>query len=133
MLLIYSGQEAALNRRLEFFEKDEIIWDSIPLEDFYRSLIELKTKNQALWNGEYGGEYTRLSSSNMENVFPFGRKKNNNSIIVICNLSADTVQTQINFNTYKGDYINWFSKDKRSISKQDNFNLSPWEYLVFVK
>jgi len=51
MPLVYSGQEAGLNKRLQFFEKDEINWDTLHKEDFYTKLLDLKHENMALWNG----------------------------------------------------------------------------------
>ncbi|MEL6276622.1 MAG: alpha-amylase family glycosyl hydrolase, partial [Bacteroidota bacterium] len=56
--LIYSGQEAGLNRRLEFFEKDSIDFSDKSRYPFYTALNELKHDNQALWNGAYGGKTT---------------------------------------------------------------------------
>ncbi|MFW5758171.1 MAG: alpha-amylase family glycosyl hydrolase [Bacteroidota bacterium] len=34
MFLLYNGQEAALDKRLDFFEKDTINWDNMKYEDF---------------------------------------------------------------------------------------------------
>lgn len=85
MLLIYSGQEAALDKRLEFFEKDEISWEELKLEKLYTSLIELKEANRALWNGQYGGNYKKVKSDNEQNIYVFSREKDNNSVIVITN------------------------------------------------
>lgn len=42
MPLIYSGQEAGLNKRLSFFEKDPIDWKEHKFFALYKSLIELK-------------------------------------------------------------------------------------------
>ncbi|MDZ7741384.1 MAG: alpha-amylase family glycosyl hydrolase [Bacteroidota bacterium] len=42
MPLIYSGQEAGLDKRLLFFEKDSISWDEMKLLDFYTRLNEIK-------------------------------------------------------------------------------------------
>ena len=35
MPLLYSGQEAGLNKRLKFFEKDEIAWGNYIYVDFF--------------------------------------------------------------------------------------------------
>ena len=53
MPLIYSGQEAGLNKRLSFFEKDSIDWSDISKEMFFKKLLQLKHENKALWNGTY--------------------------------------------------------------------------------
>ena len=55
MPLIYSGQEMGLNHRLSFFGKDQIKWERPELGPFYARSLELKHKNPALWNGNFGG------------------------------------------------------------------------------
>ncbi|NCO56430.1 MAG: alpha-amylase, partial [Bacteroidetes bacterium] len=56
MPLIYSGQEAGLNKRLKFFDKDTIEWKKDDFFNLYETLIALKKRNKALWNGAYGGD-----------------------------------------------------------------------------
>ena len=48
MPLIYSGQEAGLNKRLQFFEKDLINWKEHPFYDIYKTLLDIKKENSAL-------------------------------------------------------------------------------------
>jgi glycosidase len=62
MPLIYSGQEAGLNQRLAFFDKDQIIWQFHPFGEIYKSLLHLKKKNKALWNGADGGQLQRITT-----------------------------------------------------------------------
>ena len=40
--LIYSGQESAFNHRLEFFDKDNIVWGNYSLGKFYTTLNRMK-------------------------------------------------------------------------------------------
>ena len=54
MPLIYSGQEAGNDKRLEFFERDPIVWREHPQGELYRKLFELKRTNTALWNAHWG-------------------------------------------------------------------------------
>lgn len=89
MPLIYSGQESILDKRLAFFDKDTIEWKDYAYEDFYRMLLSLKEENQALWNGEYGGDFTRIPSP--EGTYVFSRKKGGNEVIVAINIT-DTEQ-----------------------------------------
>ncbi len=44
MPLIYTGQEAALKKRLSFFDHDPVDWSDVPLTSFYRTLLNLKKK-----------------------------------------------------------------------------------------
>lgn len=48
--LVYSGQEAGLNKALAFFEKDTIRWGNDALADFYSSMLHLKLQHPALLN-----------------------------------------------------------------------------------
>ena len=57
MPLVYSGQEAFFEKRLQFFEKDPIDWKDRPLEDFYQSLLHLHRSHPALAHGAAGGEF----------------------------------------------------------------------------
>lgn len=73
MPLIYNGQESGLDKRLEFFEKDEIEWKEYNYEDFYRTLLTIQETNEALWNGEFGGDRTRIESPT--GTYAYSRKK----------------------------------------------------------
>jgi glycosidase len=44
MPLVYNGQETSLDRRLAFFEKDEIDWTKMDLVSFYDKLLHLHQK-----------------------------------------------------------------------------------------
>ena len=91
MPLLYSGQETGLNKRLRFFEKDTIEWQESPLRPFYTQLFEQKHKNQALWNGSYGGPLVEIETNMPSKVFAFSREKDGDRIIAILNLSAEPV------------------------------------------
>lgn len=86
--LVYSGQETGLDKQLEFFTKDAIEWDDYEYADFYSTLYTLIDENEALWNGAYGGDYTRLNSP--EGTFAFQRKKNENTVVVGINNTGDS-------------------------------------------
>jgi glycosidase len=86
MPLIYGGQEAGLDKRIEFFEKDPIAWKSYQYAPFYTSLLKLKHDNPALWNGQYGGGVEVLETGN-DKVFAFLRKRDGNAVKVSVNLS----------------------------------------------
>lgn len=93
MPLIYNGQESDLDKRLEFFEKDEIEWKSYKYADFYTMLLTLNTENEALWNGDFGGETVRVESP--DGTYAFKRKKGNHEIWVAINNNGEA--STINF------------------------------------
>jgi glycosidase len=87
MPLVYGGQEARLEKKLEFFEKDPIDWKTYELEGFYAGLNALKKQNPALWNGTAGGAVQLLDVGN-EQLFAFKRQQGANNVRVIVNPTA---------------------------------------------
>jgi glycosidase len=88
MPLIYGGQEAGLDKRIEFFEKDPIQWKDYQYAPFYTGLLKLKHDNPALWNGQYGGQVQVLETGN-DKVFAFRRAKDHDTVTVTVNLSGE--------------------------------------------
>jgi len=132
MPLIYTGQEAGLDKRLAFFEKDSIDWDKdTSMTTFYAKLIDLKQENPALWNGAAGSEIVFLQTSDPEKLLAFKREKENNSIIVLMNLSA----VQFNGTVQTGEtksYTNWFTGENTEVSATNQVVLNAWEYKILV-
>ena len=132
MPLIYSGQEAGLDKRLAFFEKDTINWDNLVKLDFYTTLNKLKTNNKALWNGTAGGEMIRIGGGVNPDVFAFYREKEGNIVVSFFNLSDSEQQITFDQNSIEGNYSNVFSGEKVKLENGVEFNLKPWEYLVLT-
>lgn len=130
--LIYSGQEAGLDKQLLFFEKDEINWDDLSMQQFYEQLVRLKKENEALWNGDYGGDISFLETAD-EHVLAFTRKKADNEVIVVMNLSPDVKVAHVNIGKLAGEYKMYFNDEKVQLNGDEKFNLNPWEYHVFIK
>lgn len=134
MPLIYSGQEVGLDKRLEFFEKDEINWDlNSPLLAFYTTLNTLKKDNEALWNGLSGGDMLRIKSMNDDIVYAFIRKKNDNRFFIITNLSEGPLTTTFHGREHLGDYICIFSNEKTTFDEGKEIQLKAWESRVYIK
>lgn len=131
MPLIYTGMESAMNKRLEFFEKDLVPWGNYPYADFYKTLFDLKHRNKALWNGEYGGKLVKIPTGKDEEVYAFYREKDGNKVAAIINLSGATQNIQLAGSGYEGMMTNVFTKEKVSLSKGMKFALKPWDYLLF--
>lgn len=128
--LVYSGQEAGLDRSLEFFEKDPIEWTLHENESFYTTLFNLKHKNQALWNGSHGGEMVRIINDRMDQVISFVREKNGDKVLTFINLSNETILVQFDTSFDTGIYTNLFTDDQKSVSETTIITMNPWEYLV---
>ncbi len=94
MPLIYSGQEAGLDRRLAFFEKDPIDWKGLELVPFYTGLLALKRGKRALANGAAGAPVERLHVDNPA-VFGFRRRGADDAVTVIVNLSGAAQEAKV--------------------------------------
>jgi len=132
MPLIYSGQEANLNKRLQFFEKDEIDWSSLTNERLISKLVNLKLDHPALWNGEMGGTVEFMKTSDKK-VLAYERVKDDDRIFVVLNLSSKEADATITLNEqFEG--INILTNESVVLSEgENNLRLKPWEYLIFVK
>ena len=133
MPLIYTGQETATYKRLEFFEKDEIDWSDIPLHDFYRILNITKQENKALWNGTYGGDMIDFNKGQNDKIFAVKREKDDNVIIGLLNLSGEKQQLSLDNDMLAGEYSDVFTGDKYFPGLGFTFDLNPWAYLLLVK
>jgi 1,4-alpha-glucan branching enzyme len=132
MPLIYSGQESGLDKRLRFFEKDTIQWD----EDseyylFYQTLLSLKKRNKALWNGDFGGEMKILQTSDDTSVFAFIREKEDNKVVALFNLSPNDQEVTIIGKSHVGEYKEVFTKENSVINQTTTFNLDAWDFSVY--
>ncbi len=131
MPLIYSGQEAANAKRLEFFEKDVIEWKDYSKVKFYSMLIGMKHNYQALWNGAYGGELNIFETDN-ENVFLYSRKGEDAEVFVMINMSNDkqiVTPTQNSITDLKSSLKSNVKINKAGIA----FEMGPWGYTVMVR
>jgi len=133
MPLIYSGQEAGLNERLAFFDKDQINWMDHPFEDIYTRLLELKKENQALWNGEAGVRLQIIPTSNATKAFAFWRAKEGDRIVGIFNLSGSELTFSLEGSGYEDTYRDIFSESDLTLNADQEFTLDAWDYVVLAK
>jgi glycosidase len=133
MPLIYSGQEAGLNKRLEFFNKDEIEWKSSEMGAFYTTLNKTKKENKALWNSYWGGELQRIKTTNDKFIFAFARQKEENTVFAIFNLSENEQEITFNCREFIGEYSDIFTNKKIILNENETIKLMPWEYRVYTK
>ena len=82
MPLIYSGQEVGLSKRLKFFDKDWIDWsvetDSLTgwnYNKFYTAMMDIYHNTPALWNGNYGGDFSPLVVNDEKRTYAYARRR----------------------------------------------------------
>lgn len=132
MPLVYSGQETALDKRLEFFEKDPIKWDGFEYEDFYRTLFELKDRNEALWNGQYGGEFIAVPTESSGQSYAYKRVKGDHEVFVILNFEDSKQNISFPDIDDSTDYTNVFGGQSMTIDGE-GVALDAHSYLVLEK
>ena len=132
MPLIYSGQETGLDKRLEFFKKDPINWDGYEYEDFYRTLFELKDRNEALWNGQYGGDFVAVPTESSGQTYAYKRVKGDDEVFVILNFEDS--EQNISFPNLDNsvDYTDVFSGDNITVGSE-GVRLDAHSYFVLEK
>lgn len=132
MPMVYSGQEAGLNKALSFFEKDSIAWSGYRLVDFYTHLLQLNRKNEALWNGTFGADAVRIKTNADSAVYAFYRKKDAHQVVVVCNLKGAEVSLTAD-ELPEGDFQSLFGKAAWSDFKNGNLTVPPFGYHVFYR
>ena len=132
-LLVYTGQEIGLDRRLQFFEKDPITdWSDNAYTCFWKKLIELKHQNPALAAGERGGDFVWWEAP--EDWVAFHRSLGDNMVVVLANFGhaqapeAPAAQADANDNRPAGEAVAQPFKNLEAEPITMTFNL-PGEYL----
>lgn len=134
MPLIYSGQEAGLDHRLQFFVKDSINWKLADFSPFYKTLNDLKHNNEALWMKPFGGTFEQIKNSQPKQVLSFLRKKDGSKVLVIANLSNAPVTVKLLTDKADDDYTDVFKKQQLTISNlNQEISLPAWGYWLLEK
>lgn len=131
MPLIYSGQEAGLNKQLAFFYKDEINWRDHPNKELYTTLLHLKRNNKALWNGFSENEYKRIFTSNFSDTFAYLRKKDGDRVLTILNLSSEEIVLSLNGTNHFGTYQDVFSEEIITFGEETEISIPGFGYKVY--
>ncbi|MBR6749936.1 MAG: alpha-glucosidase C-terminal domain-containing protein, partial [Bacteroidaceae bacterium] len=133
--LIYTGQEIALNRRLQFFEKDAVK-ELVDLEynkeyrDFYRNLCSFRHANKALAAGSNVAPIQFVEGVG-ENVLAFTRQKEDNTVLCLFNFSAEPTTVTLT-EAEAGDY-KCACGETKSLKAGDTIDLAAWGFMLLAK
>ena len=133
MPLVYSGQEAGMDKALEFFEKDEIEWKDHNKREIFTKIFNEKKINKALWNGAQGGEMNFMNISENKDVLAFYGEKESDKVVVVINLSDKEALISFSDEKIFGGYNNLFTNEKIILDAKSDLVLGAFNYLVFVK
>lgn len=132
MPLMYSGQEAGMKKRLEFFDKDAIEWGNFEYAEFYTTLFKLKKSNEALHNGNAGAKPTRIATEHDDKVYCFIRQKGDNAVLVAVSLADEPLDITLNGTFPEDEYTNVFSNENMALKPGSKLNLAAHGYAVFT-
>jgi len=127
--MIYSGQEAGMDKRLKFFERDPIEWRINNYRRFYRRLLSLYPANPALNKG--GME--KISTDKDDYVYAFSRMSDSKEIVVILNLSGKEQRASVESSAIDGKMLDYFTGHRVDYDGEHIFVLKPWEYHIYLK
>lgn len=127
--LIYSGEEANNQKRLEFFEKDPITWGDTTLYGWYRSMNSLKHNFSCLGNGKWGGNTNIITADTTNNLYMYTRKDSNSEVLVAVSFSQkeENFKSEIDLSDFKEFTSNGVEVNEGIITFQPN------AYLVLTK
>ena len=129
MPLMYSGQELPNTKRLQFFDKDPIHWNSTPaLHDFYKTLFQLRKDYSSIVYGD-----TFILPSSDHNVMAYIRHHQGQVVLVVLNVSKEHVNIQCNHDLLKGHFKQVFSGMQYPFDGYVSFELMPGDYFVYIK
>lgn len=128
--LVYSGQELPNQKRLQFFEKDAIEWQSqCTLQVFYQTLFNLKKSHPALASD---APCCILSADEDQRVLVFKRAAGEKEILVLLNFSADEKTVDLS-GKLESAFTNVFTGAQVVLPDQNALSLQPYRFLVFAK
>lgn len=133
MPLLYTGQEASMNKRLRFFEKDTVDWKGPSLTEFYRAMFALKHQQPALSNGAWGGPQTVVRTDGGDRVYAFTRTKGTNTVFVAVNFGDTPASATLEAFSRPGRYSDWFTKSRLTMGAQGRIEIPAHGYRVLVR
>ena len=131
--LIYNGQEAGNEKRLEFFERDPIEWREHGLGELYRTAFSLMKANRALRHGRAGGRMIHVPNSASSDVFSFVRRKGEDQVFAVFNFSPEPLEIHFHEDLHHGDYTEHFSGKAARFGEDSTLAMPAWGYFVFAR
>jgi hypothetical protein len=132
MPLVYNGQEAGSDKRLVFFDKDEIEWREDEQGQLYRELFALKKAHPALWNGAAGGRMVRVPNSAEASVLSFVRAVGDDRVFGAFNFSDEDRTVTLGDGPQVGAWGDAFTGETLELEKGQPYTLPAWGYQVLV-
>ena len=132
--MIYSGQELPNTKRLEFFERDTIKWNSNnKLHELYKTLSALRKKSPALQLCQKSNTVILSNALANKNCFGYTRTALNESVLVLLNWSGEKASFSTRDQLIPGDYLDVFNSSAINLDANFVIEMEPWAFLVYEK
>jgi hypothetical protein len=129
--MYFMGNEINNPRRIPHAwgkDYDYIRWEENPeFTNLYSTLGAIHRYNPAVW----GGSYRYLNTTRNDHLFVMERKKGNNIVLVVLNLSTSPTIGTIRDALPEGDFTEAFTHRTEPLST--DVDLPGWGYRVYVK
>ncbi|MBR0553948.1 alpha-amylase family glycosyl hydrolase [Stakelama marina] len=133
--MIYNGQEACNDKRLEFFDKDPIAWQAHPdckLDTLFHDLIAFRDANKALHNGKWGARMVKVDNDKPKQVFSWVRQEGSDKVFGAFNFSAEPVTVTFPTTLQAGQYREFRSDAQATFAAGSTMQLPAWGYRLFA-
>ncbi len=133
MPLVYTGQEAGMKKRLQFFEKDAVEWGDYSNAGFYKAMLAFKKMHPALHNGDAGGTWERIKTDNDDKVFVILRQKGIKEVLGVFNLSNAEVTVTMDDEKLGNQFTTLFTQEDMIVDKNTRVKLPAWSYKILYR
>lgn len=129
--MVYNGQEVGLDRRLEFFERDPIVWpkEPHPTTKLYQVLTKLRRTNPALHTG---AAQRRLDTTDNAAIYAVLREAGGRKVVGWMNLTAKDTKADLFDPALAGTWRDAFTGETVKLDALVPLDLKAWRYRVLV-
>jgi glycosidase len=130
--MIYNGQEAGLDRRLKFFERDPIVWPKTehPAARIYQVMTRLRRANPALHTGS---PMRRLDTTDNATFYAIERAAGERKVVGLFNLTAKDAKADLFDPALAGRWTDAFTGETVTLNALTPLELKGWEYRVYTR
>ncbi len=130
--MIYNGQEVGLDRRLEFFERDPIVWPAgtHPMTRLYQVMTGLRHTHPAL---RTGAPMRRLDTTDNATFYVVERAAGERKVVGIFNLTPKDTKADLFDPALAGTWRDAFTGESVTLNALVPLDLKGWRYRVLVK
>jgi len=130
--MIYNGQEAGLDRRLKFFERDSIVWPKTehPAARIYQLMTRLRRGHPALHTG---APMRRLDTTDNATFYAIERAAGDRKVVGLFNLTAKDAKADLFDPALAGQWTDAFTGETVTLNALTPLELKGWEYRVYTR